>query len=54
MSIPLAALEDIVDASGVALRIEARLPIGVRHRQPRVRTPPAGTPLCQADHRPRT
>ena len=52
MSIPLAALEDIIDASGVALRIEALLPIGVRHRQLRVRTLLAGMLLCQADHRP--
>ena len=51
MSIPLAALEDIIDASGVAPRIEALLPAGVRHRQLRVRTLLAGMLLCQADHR---
>ena len=38
MSIPLAVLEDIIDASGIAPRIEALLPAGVRHRQLRVRT----------------
>ena len=52
MSIPLAALEDIIDASGIAPRIEALLPAGVRHRQLRVRTLLAGMMLTQADHRP--
>jgi hypothetical protein len=28
--IPLTALEDVIDASGAAPRIEAMLPIGVR------------------------
>ena len=42
MSIPLATLEEIIDASGIAGRIEALLPIGVRHRQLRVRTLLAG------------
>jgi len=50
--IPLAAFEEIIDASGVAPQIEAMLPIGVRHRQLRVRTLLAGMLLCQADHRP--
>ena len=50
--IPLAAFEEIIDASGVAPRIEAMLPIGVRHRQLRVRTLLAGMMLSQADHRP--
>jgi hypothetical protein len=50
--IPLAAFEEIIDASGVAPRIEALLPAGVRHRQLRVRTLLAGMLLCQADHRP--
>jgi hypothetical protein len=50
--IPLAAFEEIIDASGVAPRIEALLPIGVRHRQLRVRTLLAGMLLTQADHRP--
>ena len=52
MSIPLATLEEIIDASGIAGRIEALLPIGVRHRQLRVRTLLAGMLLSQADHRP--
>ena len=52
MSIPLAALEEIIDASGVAPRIELLLPIGVRHRQLRVRTLLAGMMLSQADQRP--
>ena len=50
--IPLAVLEDIIDASGVAPRIEALLPAGVRARQLRVRTLLAGMCLTQADHRP--
>jgi hypothetical protein len=52
VSIPLATLEEIIDASGIAGRIEALLPIGVRHRQLRVRTLLAGMLLSQADHRP--
>ena len=54
MSAPaaLAPLEEIIDASGVAPRIEALLPAGVRHRQLRVRTLLAGMLLSQADHRP--
>jgi len=48
----LAHLEDLIDASGVAPRIEARLPIGVRHRQLRVRTLLAGMLLVLADQRP--
>jgi hypothetical protein len=48
----LAHLEEIIDASGAAPRVEARLPIGVRHRQLRVRTLLAGMLLTQADHRP--
>jgi hypothetical protein len=50
--IPLAAFEEIIDASGVAPRIEAMLPIGVRPRQLTVRTLLAGMCLAQADHRP--
>jgi hypothetical protein len=50
--IPLAAFEKIIDASGVAARIEATLPVGVRPRQLRVRTLLAGMCLAQADHRP--
>jgi hypothetical protein len=49
---PLAAFEEIIDASGVAPQIEAMLPIGVRHRQLRVRTLLAGMMLSQAGHRP--
>jgi hypothetical protein len=52
VSIPLAALEEIIDISGVAPRIEALLPIGVRHRQLQVRTLLAGMLLSQADQRP--
>jgi len=52
VSIPLAALEEIIDNSGIAPRAEAMLPIGVRHRQLRVRTLLAGMLLSQADHRP--
>ena len=50
--IPLPALEEIVDRSGIAPRIEALLPIGVRRRQLSVRTLLAGMCLAQADHRP--
>ena len=48
----LAALEEIIDASGVAPRIEAMLPAGVRPRQLSVRTLLAGMCLAQAGHRP--
>jgi hypothetical protein len=50
--IPLPALEEIIDRSGVAPRIEMLLPIGVRPRQLRIRTLLAGMCLAQADHRP--
>ena len=50
--IPLPVLEEIIDASGVAPRIEAMLPIGVRRRQLRTRTLLAGMCLTQADGRP--
>ena len=50
--IPLAAVEEIIGASGVAPRIEAALPAGVRARQLSVRTLLAGMCLAQADHRP--
>jgi hypothetical protein len=53
VSIPLAQIEEITGASGVAPRIEARLPAGVRHRQLRVRTLLAGMMLTQAAHRPK-
>src|SRR5712675_3305638 len=50
--IPLPVFEQAIDASGVAPRIEAMLPIGVRPRQLTVRTLLAGMCLAQADHRP--
>ncbi len=50
--IPLAAFEDVIDASGAAPRIEAMLPIGVRPRQLSVRALLAGMCLTQADGRP--
>jgi hypothetical protein len=50
--IPLAAWEEVIDASGVAPRLEAALPIGVRGRQLSVRTLLAGMCLALADHRP--
>src|SRR5215467_11500336 len=49
---PLAAFEEIIDASGAAPRIEAMLPTGVRARQLSVRTLLAGMCLTQADGRP--
>jgi hypothetical protein len=52
VSTPLARIEEITDACGVAPPIEAVLPIGVRHRQLRVRTLLAGMMLTQAGHRP--
>jgi hypothetical protein len=52
VSIPLAAAEAITDASGIALRIEVLLPIGVRHRQLRVRTLILGMLLTLASRRP--
>jgi hypothetical protein len=48
----LAASEAVIDASGVAPRIEALLPIGVRSRQLSIRTLLAGMCLTQAGHRP--
>ncbi len=50
--IPLAASGEIIDASGVAPRIEAMLPIGVRPRQLNVRALLAGMCLTRADGRP--
>jgi hypothetical protein len=50
--IPLAAFEEIIDASGAAARIEAMLPAGVRRRQLTARTLLAGMCLTQADGRP--
>jgi hypothetical protein len=48
----LAVLEAVIDASGVAPRIEAVLSAGVRARQLSVRTLLAGMCLAQADGRP--
>ena len=50
--IPLAAFEEVIDASGVAPRIEAMLPAGARARQLSVRTLLAGMCLALADGRP--
>ncbi len=50
--IPLAVSGEITGASGVAPRIGAMLPIGVRPRQLRVRTLLAGMCLAGADGRP--
>ena len=50
--IPLCLLEEIVDSSGTAPRIEAMLPTGVRARQLLVRTLLLGMLIVLADHRP--
>jgi hypothetical protein len=50
--IPLARLEEILDASHVAPAIEALLPAGVRHRQLRPRTLLLGMHLALDDRRP--
>ncbi len=50
--IPLALLEAVIDGSGVAPRVQALLPTGVRPRQLSIRTLLAGMCLTQADHRP--
>jgi hypothetical protein len=52
VSIPLDRLEEIIDNSRVAGRIEMLLPAGVRPRQPKVRTLLTGMLITQADHRP--
>ena len=52
MSIPLAALEDIIDASGIALAIEDLLPRAARGRQLTARTLLLGMILTVADGRP--
>jgi hypothetical protein len=49
---PLAAFEAVIDASGVAPRIEAMLPAGARPRQLKVATLLAGLCLAQAGGRP--
>jgi len=48
----LPALEEVIDASGIALRIEAMLPSGVRPRQLAVRALLLGMMLAAADGRP--
>jgi hypothetical protein len=50
--IPLPALEQIVDRSGIAPRMELLLPAGVRARQLLARTLLLGMLLALADHRP--
>jgi len=50
--IPLPALEEVIDRSGIAPRIELLLPIGARPRQLLVRTLLLGMLLVLADHRP--
>jgi len=50
--IPLQVLEEIIDCSGAAPRIELLLPIGVRARQLAVRTLLLGMLIVLADHRP--
>jgi hypothetical protein len=50
--IPLAAAEDVIDASGVAPRIEHMLPSGARGRQLAVRTLLAGMMITLGDSRP--
>jgi hypothetical protein len=48
----LSRLEAIIEVSGVAERIEALLPIGVRPRQLMVRTLLLGMLLVAIEHRP--
>ena len=50
--IPLPVLEEIIDRSGVAPRIELLLPTGVRARQLLARTLLLGMLMVLADHRP--
>jgi hypothetical protein len=52
VSIPLAAIEDIIEASGIAPAIEELLPSGVRGRQLTVRTLLIGMMLTLDDARP--
>jgi hypothetical protein len=52
VTIPLPALEAIIENSGIALRIEALLPTGVRHRQLKAATLILGMMLTQTDRRP--
>jgi hypothetical protein len=50
--IPLPVLEEVIDRSRIAPRIEMALPIGVRGRQLLIRTLLLGILLALADHRP--
>jgi len=50
--IPLPVLEEVIDASGIAPRVEDMLPSGVRSRQLSVRTLLPGMMLALADGRP--
>jgi hypothetical protein len=52
VSVPLAAIEDIIDASGAAPAIEAMLPASVRGRQLTARTLLTGMLLALAGRRP--
>jgi hypothetical protein len=52
VSVPAAVLETIIETSGIAPRIEALLPAGVRHRQLRASTLILGMMLALADRRP--
>jgi hypothetical protein len=52
VSVALAVIEDIIDASGIAPAIESLLPDGARDRQLSVRTLLAGMMLAIADGRP--
>jgi hypothetical protein len=52
VSVPLAVIEDIIDASGIAPVIEDMLPAGVRGRQLSARTLLIGMHLTLADDRP--
>jgi hypothetical protein len=52
VSVPLAVIEDIIDASGIAPVIEDLLPHGARERQLTARTLLAGMMLTLADGRP--
>jgi hypothetical protein len=52
VSIPLTVLEDIIDDSGVAPRIQALLPASARRRQLTIRTLLVGMQLTLADDRP--
>jgi hypothetical protein len=52
VTIPLQRLEAMIEASGIAPRIEALLPIGARHRQLTVSTLILGMMLTLADRRP--